>query len=130
MKKITIVSLQRLIMLLSIACFAGILILFNATSPDNSSPVLLMVIFILMYGVVFGAINASVIFFSNFKKLAFPDAISKKRTSLGRRYGYILIASCVPVFVLAVSSIRPIGGFELLLVILLASLACFLVYKK
>lgn len=130
MKKITIASLQNLTMLLSIACFAGIIVLFNATSPDNSSPALLMVIFILMYGVVFGAINASVIFFSNFKKLAFPDVISKKGISLGKRYSYILIASCVPVFALAVSSIRPIGGFELLLAVLLASLACFLVYKK
>lgn len=121
---------HKLVLIAAFVCMLLLFILLNVTSPDNTSPALLLIMFVLMYGTIFGLFNVAVVFFQNFSKLVFPDFIKKQPSSLRKTYSYIAIVSCVPIFILAVQSIKPISGFELLLVLLLASLACFVVHKK
>ena len=123
-------SLRNLSLGALLVCLLGLVLMLNLTSPDDISPAVLLVMFVLMYGVVFGGLTISLVFFQSLNQLFFPNAIKKKPINLRKTYSYIAIISCVPIFVLAVQSIKSIDGFEVLLVLTLASVACFVVYKK
>lgn len=124
------ISLQNFSLGVLPICLFGLVILLNATSPDDVSPAVLLAVFILIYGVVFGGLVMCLVFFRSLNKLFFPNIIKKKPINLHKTYSYIAVVSCVPIFVLAVQSIKPISGFEVVLVLALASLACLIVYKK
>lgn len=130
MKENKLFYLQKIIFIVSVFSCAGLLILLNIASPDNAPPVLLLGMFILLYGAVFGFVSVIFAFSRGFNELIFPNRLRRKRYNLRKAYSYMAIISCVPVFILAIQSIKPISVFEALLILALTFLACFIVYKK
>lgn len=115
---------------ISLFCLLVLGAIFVLTSLDDASPVLLLVIFVLQYGLVFGIINGLFVFFEKIKRLFFAHLPLKDSLTVKKKTRLVAFLSLMPIIALAIQSIKPIGFYEIVLILIITIFGTMFVYKK
>lgn len=131
MKNTRIFSLLKYFSLaISLLCLVVLGVIFIFISPDDVSPVLLLVIFVLQYGLVFGVINGFFIFFEKIRRVIFANLPLRNDFSPSKRVQLVTFLSLIPIVILATQSIKPLGFYELFLILIIAIFGMVFICKK
>lgn len=115
---------------LSAASLLVLLALFNLVSPDTASPVLILMIFGLIYLIFFGGLLGVYQIISRAFNYVYRGGSVKQSAFCQKKYFYVAILSMAPIVLLALSSIGRVVWYEVVLVLLITVLICFYIYKK
>lgn len=107
-----------------------LLVLFNLLAPDTTSPILILVIFGLIYMVSFGGFLGIYQIMSRVVGYIYRGNTTKQSAFCQKKYFYIAVLSMAFIVLLALSSIGEVAWYEIFLVMLITVLICFYIYKK
>jgi heme/copper-type cytochrome/quinol oxidase subunit 2 len=119
-------NLKYIFYFLPIFSFSIFLVMMNISSPLYIGPVGILVVFVLLYIFIVSA------FFAIMVTVCWLLSRAKKEVSFSYRRQYYLssIMGLAPIFLLALHSIGSVGISEVLLVLLLVSLASFYLLRR
>lgn len=125
--------LQRIIATITLASLCVLSLMLTFTSPATAGPFGLLVIFITAYLTFVGLI--SFFLFGINRLIVMVSAgmtVSKPLTPMQfkRAYYYSTVLAAAPVMLIGLQSVRSIGMYEIILVILFEVVACLYVSKR
>ena len=125
--------LAKIIALSVIASVVLLTIVLQTTTPTTIGPLGILVVFIFMYIAALGVLTFLI--FGGSKLLArFSKSLTVKRPiaplSLGRSYYFSSVLALVPVMFIGMQSVGEVGGYDVLLVVIFAIMACLYISKR
>lgn len=113
-------------------CLTVLFFIFGLTSPDDASSTTLIIIFTLIYVLSFGSIGLFFDFITRLYDFFTANLPVKKRLSWNsaKKYRIIALISFLPVAIMAMQSIKPIGIFEIFLLFALCLFGVVIISKK
>lgn len=125
--------LPRILATVSLASLCVLSLMLTFTSPATAGPLGLLVIFITAYLTFVGlisfflfGINRLVVALSSGMTLRKP----LKHMELRRAYYYSTVLAAAPVMLIGLQSVRSIGVYEILLVVIFEVVACVYVSRR
>lgn len=127
--------ISKIILAVSVLSGVGILWILNFTTPSSIGPIgvlgLFVATFLLFAGIIsaflYGTNRLFEMVFSIFRK---DDLFISKNRELKFFYKYALALAMAPLVLIAQQSIRGIGIFEIILVVILEIIACLYISKR
>ncbi len=127
--------ISKVILAVSVLSGVGILWILNFTTPSSTGPIGVLVLFILTFLFFAGLISAFLygvnrlfeMVFSSFRK---DDLFISKKREFSFFYRYALALAMSPLVLLAQQSIRSVGIFEIILIVVLEIIACLYISKR
>ncbi len=116
-------------LLAPLACFGVLFLILHTTSPDDITPVALLIIFLLLYGVVFGLTNLLFVFFFKLYGTILADLPKKPSVFITKRKRLVALISCAPIFLLAVQSVKPVSLLDIVLVVAIVIVGSTVIIK-
>ena len=116
--------------IISLMSAATLLFLITSISPDSASPLILLIMFVLLYVVFFGTAVFLANFFRNLRKILFRNLPMRRPISTSKIYGMSAVVSGAPVFLLATQSIKSIDFYDIFLMIVFIVIGIVAIYKK
>lgn len=119
---------------MSIVLAAVILALILQTStPSNAGPLGILIVFLLMYVLVLGVLTFVIFWgsraWSRIVRLIVPKRPIRPLT-LVRSYYFSSVIGLAPVIFVGMQSVGEVGFYDVLLVVLFVSVACFYIAKR
>ena len=118
--------LAKIIATVTLLSLAILSALFQVTSPSSVHPLVILVVFILIYLVALGALT---FFLHSIQSIITSIGYSGTRVSLRRSYYFASVLALAPVILLAMWSIGKRDIYGILLVALFEAVACFYLAK-
>lgn len=123
--------LKRIVAFMTVCSIVGVLAIMQSSAPSHSSPLVILLVFLLLYMSVFGALT----FLLYGVRLAVvrigKGKLNDRTNTLFSRsivYGSVLAFS--PIILVAVQSIGGLKLYEIILVVVFEAVAIFYVYKQ
>ena len=123
--------LKRIVAFMTVCSIVGVLAIMQSSTPSHSSPLVILLVFLLLYMSVFGALT----FLLYGVRLAVvrigKGKLNDRTNTLFSRsivYGSVLAFS--PIILVAVQSIGGLKLYEIILVVVFEVVAIFYVYKQ
>lgn len=115
-----------------LASILGLAIIFNVTNPTSGGPMLILVVFVMMYFISL-LITFSILFLlrkliNRFRRVG----IYKQPTGGANENGIYYYSSVIgffPVALISLASVSALGIKEILMVLVAISIACFYIFK-
>jgi uncharacterized membrane protein len=106
--------------------FLALSTVLNMTNPLQSGPVIILVVFVLLYLFVVSAICAALQLLAAVIRMLRPAS----RFSLRRSYYVVSILGLAPVLLVALNTLGQLDALEIVLILLLVGLGCFYVVRR
>lgn len=115
-----------------LASILGLAIIFNVTNPTSGGPMLILVVFVMMYFISL-LITFSILFLLRKLINRFRRVGIYKQPAGGanenRIYYYSSVIGFFPVALISLASVSALGIKEILMVLVAISIACFYIFK-
>lgn len=121
--------LGKVIGLSSVVSAVLLAVLFETTTPATIGPFGVLVVFILMYITVLGALSFFILSLGRIIIKISPKE-GRLPITLGRAYYYASVLALGPVIVIGMHSVGEVGLYELSLVTLFLVIACIYISKR
>lgn len=104
----------------------ALLVVMNTTNPTDSSPLVILCVFLLVYIVIL-----CILFVISLAGLAIIKALRPQTRAYSKRWYYVLsVLALAPVLLAALNTLGRLGAAEVLLIIVLTALGCFYVLRR
>ena len=115
-----------------LASILGLAIIFNVTNPTSGGPMLILVVFVMMYFISL-LITFSIIFLlrkliNRFRRVGIYKQPAGGANENGIYY-YSSVIGFFPVALISLASVSALGIKEILMVLVAISIACFYIFK-
>lgn len=120
--------LGKVLALSTLCAFVLLSALFQSTSPSSIHPLGILLVFLLIYVLVLGALT-----FLLYGIILVVARVRKKgdvHLSFRRTYLFASVVALAPIMIIGMSSIGRMGIYEFLLIIAFEAVACFYVAKQ
>jgi len=125
--------LGRIVATSSIAAAVVLLILLHSTTPATIGPLGILIVFILMYLSVLGALTF-LLYGMNHFVVRTTASLHLRRPmqpwSLGHAYYYSTVLALVPVMFIGMQSVGDVGLYDVVLLLLFVVIACIYITKR
>lgn len=125
--------LGRLVAITSLVAFTLLVLLLQMTQPASVGPLGILVVFILMYMSVLGALTF-LIYGTSRVAARFSSSLTVKRPlqqlSFGRAYYYASVVALAPVMLVGMQSVGEVGIYDILLILIFELIACIYIAKR
>lgn len=123
--------LGKVIAIATLIAFVLLSAILQTTSPSTSHPIVILVVFALMYVLALGVltfllviINRTILYFA-------PEHYRRSLVlSPENSYYYASVLALAPVLFFGMRSVGHAGFYEIVLVVLFEVIACFYVYRR
>lgn len=125
--------LPRLIATISLASLCVLSFMLTFTSPADAGPFGLLVIFITAYLTFVGLISFFLFGINRLAVLVSAGMTLRKpliRVAFKRVYYFSTVLAAAPVMLIGLQSVRTIGFYEVLLVVLFEAVACVYISRR
>lgn len=125
--------LSRVLMITSTLAAVVLFLVINTTTPKTAGAMGVLGVFILGYIVLLGLITFCIYGASHaFSGLVNRLAVRRPVESLSMKqaYYYATVLALAPVIIISLQSVGGVGGYELVLVLLLMIIGCLYVAKR
>jgi len=106
--------------------FLALGIVLNMTNPLQSGPLVILVVFVLLYTLIMSALSAGLHLVGAVIRMVKPGQLF----SLRRGYYVISIVALAPILFVALNTLGQLDAFEIILILLLVGLGCFYVLRR
>lgn len=123
--------LGKVIAIATLIAFVFLSAILQTTSPSTSHPVVILVVFSLMYVLALGVLTFLILAINRVIHYFAPE--HHKRSvylSSENSYYYASALALAPVLFFGMQSVGYAGVYELILVILFEVIACFYIYRR
>ena len=111
------------------APFAALIALgavLNMTNPLESGPLVILVVFMLLYILILSALSAALHLVGAVVRMVRPG----RPFSLRRGYYMLTIIALAPVLLVALNTLGQLDALEIVLILILVGLGCFYVVRR
>jgi|SRR6185503_21376239 len=112
-----------------VAPFAALILLgavLNMTNPLESGPMVILVVFMLLYVLILSALSAALHLVGAVVRMVRPG----RPFSLRRGYYMLTIIALAPVLLVALNTLGQLDALEIILILILVGLGCFYVVRR
>ena len=120
--------LGKVLALSTLCAFVLLSALFQSTSPSSIHPLGILLVFLLIYVLVLGALTF--LLYGVILAVARARKKGDAHLSLRRTYLFASVVALAPIMIIGMSSIGRMGIYEFLLIIVFEAVACFYVAKQ
>ena len=106
--------------------FIALVTVLNITTPLESGPLVILVVFALLYVLIVSALSAALHLVAAIIKMVRPQ----NGFSMRRGYYLISIIGLAPVLFVALNTLGQLDMLEIVLILLLVALGCFYVVRR
>lgn len=129
---IIINMLRRIVAFITVCSIVGILAIMQSSTPSHSSPLIILLVFLLLYMSVLGVLTFLLhsirLILVRIRRSKAGDHYGSVSFSRSIAYGSVLAFS--PIILMAVQSIGGLKLYEIMLVAVFEAVAIFYVYKQ
>ena len=109
-----------------ILAFLALGAVLNMTNPLDSGPLVILVVFVLLYVLIVSALSAALHLVGAVVRMVKPDRPIRMR----RGYYVVSIVALAPVLFVALNTLGQLDVLESTLILILVSLGCFYVLRR
>lgn len=106
--------------------FIALASVLNMTTPLESGPLIILVVFMLLYVLIVSALSAALHLIVAIVRMLRPS----KTFSMRRGYYIASIVALAPVLFVALNTLGQLDALEIILILLLVGLGCFYVVRR
>lgn len=123
--------LGKVLALTTLIAFVLLSAVLQATSPSSSHPIVILIVFGLIYVLALGVLTFLLLVINRIIK-SFSREHRKRTVHIGmeRAYYYASVLALAPVLLLGVRSVGRLGFYEVSLIVIFEIVACFYVARR
>ena len=123
--------LGKALAITTLGSFVLLSAILQSTSPSTVHPVVILVVFVLIYLLALGVLTFLILGINRTMKSFVPShRKSIVHISLEKSYYFASVLALAPVLYLGVRSVGYAGVYEIMLIVLFEAIACFFVAKR
>lgn len=119
--------LEKVLAVSTLVAAVLLLAFLQVTSPASIHPLGILFVFLLLYMLALGVLT---FFIASGSRVLVAFRIRKEVLSVRRSYFYASVLALAPVMLACMQSIGRVGVYEIALIILFESIACFYIAKR
>ncbi|MBB1562818.1 hypothetical protein HG436_000140 [Candidatus Saccharibacteria bacterium] len=123
--------LKRIVAFMTVCSIVGVLAIMQSSTPSHSSPLIILLVFLLLYVSVFGVLTF-LLYGVRLAVMRIGKGKLNDRTNtlFSRSIAYGSVLAFLPIILVAVQSIGGLKLYEIILVVVFEAVAIFYVYKQ
>ena len=123
--------LKRIVAFMTVCSIVGVLAIMQSSTPSHSSPLIILLVFLLLYVSVFGVLTF-LLYGVRLAVMRIGKGKLNDRTNtlFSRSIAYGSVLAFLPIILVAVQSIGGLKLYEIILVVVFETVAIFYVYKQ
>ena len=123
--------LKRIVAFMTVCSIVGVLAIMQSSTPSHSSPLIILLVFLLLYVSVFGVLTF-LLYGVRLAVMRIGKGKLNDRTNtlFSRSIAYGSVLAFLPIILVAVQSISGLKLYEIILVVVFEAVAIFYVYKQ
>ena len=123
--------LKRIVAFMTVCSIVGVLAIMQSSTPSHSSPLIILLVFLLLYVSVFGVLTF-LLYGVRLAVMRIGKGKLNDRTNtlFSRSIAYGSVLAFLPIILVAAQSIGGLKLYEIILVVVFEAVAIFYVYKQ